>query len=225
VQLPSPRSLIVLAVVTVGVLAVGGAYAAASPAHKDAVFNGCVNTRSGVLRMIDPANGGTCITRRGPAQETPIWWSQQGHGAPGPSGPAGPPGPRGPAREDGGENLTSLEDLAGLPCDEDGPDAGVVKIRIYPPEQGSGIQLTCKTERTVETRTTAAATPRPPDLTTEPAPQPTTEPTQQPTVDPTPNSGGGATSSPSSPVDAAPGDVPIEPPGPGRMAEGLPGAT
>jgi hypothetical protein len=71
------------------------------------VFNGCVNTVTGVLRVIDKARSGpagACITANGPLKETPITWNQTGPAGPagtpgtaGPAGPTGPPGPRGPS--------------------------------------------------------------------------------------------------------------------------------
>jgi hypothetical protein len=168
--------------VLLGALAVGTAYGAGSRSSKNTI-NGCVNDRTGVLRVIDPAKGGRCDGRRGWSHETAISWSQSG-GSVGPQGPAGPPGPRGPSGGSAGSGgLTNLDQLAGLPCGS-GSQAGVVKIRIAPPTAGSGIALICQTGATEDPSTRPTLTPPPPmatvpPMTTEP---PVTIPTLQPTA-------------------------------------------
>src|SRR5882672_913703 len=80
----------VLGVVVLGVAISGVAYAEAVP-DSPAQINGCVNLITGGLRVIDPAAGGACNTRRGVLQERAISWNVVG--PPGPVGPAGAPAP------------------------------------------------------------------------------------------------------------------------------------
>jgi hypothetical protein len=77
------RVATVLTVVLPAVL-LGAAAQAAIPDQNSGTFHGCVNKRTGVLRVIDPFAGGKCSTIRG-LEETPIQWSQ--------TGPGGNPGP------------------------------------------------------------------------------------------------------------------------------------
>lgn len=62
-------------------------------------FHGCVNTTTGLVRIVDTAKTGylsTCYpTSAGLLAESPVTW--QASGSPGKTGPAGPPGPAGPA--------------------------------------------------------------------------------------------------------------------------------
>lgn len=84
-------------------VAAGGVAIAVS--SEPSTISACVNTRSGDVRIIDPAQ--TCNT----VYETPLVWNQQGvagqagpQGVPGPAGPQGPAGetgPQGPAGADG----------------------------------------------------------------------------------------------------------------------------
>jgi hypothetical protein len=80
----------------------GGAYAVGVGSDPDRVFHGCVNNRTGVLRVVNRAN--SCVKAHGQGQhgnpgETAIKWSQQGPkgvpGARGPEGIQGTPGPKG----------------------------------------------------------------------------------------------------------------------------------
>ncbi|MFB9386466.1 hypothetical protein ACFFTK_25230 [Pseudonocardia petroleophila] len=158
-------------VVVAGTLTV--AYAAGSNSGGEAL-HGCVSTRTGMLRVVDPQRGGRCATR-GPFQEYAIALSQ----AASLTGPTGPRGPRGPA----GDGIESLDALQGLPCNVGSEDEGEVVIRILPPEQGSVVQMVCETDATV------TYTP-PPPITADPpivvVPPTTTRPpvtTTQPPVD------------------------------------------
>lgn len=165
---PSRRVLLALSCAAAGVLAAGALTAVAyagGPGHDTAGIHGCVQQRTGVLRVVDPARGQGCRAGRGYFQEYAVTLSQ----AAGLPGPAGPRGPRGPA----GGGIESLDDLEGLPCNEGTADEGAVDIRILSPAQGSLVQLRCLTDRTVTTTPTPAPTPTPPAPTT--APLPTTE--------------------------------------------------
>jgi hypothetical protein len=107
-----------------------------------------------------------------------------------PPGPAGPQGPAGPGGNgDGGTSLASLDELVGLPCNTDGANPGVVDIHISSPNQGSSIQMICKTDRTVDWST---ITPSPTTMTTPPRP-PTTMPPVPTTPQPTGRAAAGLT--------------------------------
>lgn len=208
----SRRVLIVgTAAVVLGVVVVGTAYAGSGASRNS--INGCVNDRTGVLRVIDPAKGGRCDGRRGWTHESSISWKQTGGGAAGPQGPAGPPGPRGPAGGSGNAgDLTSLEELAGLPCGS-GATAGIVRIRIAAPAAGSGISLICQTDATDDPSTRPPLTPAPPATTTLPIPTlpPVTTTTRPWTTTMSPGSDEGV-SSPSSAGQATSGTLqPVAP--------------
>lgn len=178
---PSRRVLLVLSCAAAGVLAVGTLTAVAyagGPGHDTAGIHGCVQHRTGVLRVVDPARGQGCRAGRGYFQEYAVTLSQA----------AGLPGPAG-----GG--IESLDDLDGLPCNEGTADEGAVDIRILSPEQGSQVLLRCLTDRTVTTTPTPRPTSQPPPTTPEGGPDPsdpppTSEPppTTSPPVEPTPGS-------------------------------------
>ncbi|MBW0118683.1 hypothetical protein [Pseudonocardia abyssalis] len=173
----SRRAIVVVSCAVVGVIAAGtltAAYAAGSNRGGDAL-HGCVSTRTGMLRVVDPQRGGRCVAR-GPFQEYAITLSQ----AAGLPGPVGPRGPRGPA----GDGIESLDALEGRPCNVDSEDEGEVVIRILPPEQGSVVQMVCETDETVTYSppppiAASPTTTRPPVTTTRPpidegTPDPTT---------------------------------------------------
>jgi len=92
-----------LIAVVAAALVAGAAVGVASAAIPDAgtaVFHGCENKATGVLRLIDPAlsgNLGHCITAAGALQEVAVSWNQRGPtGAAGQAGPAGVAGTAGP---------------------------------------------------------------------------------------------------------------------------------
>ncbi|GAA3087400.1 hypothetical protein GCM10010464_59030 [Pseudonocardia yunnanensis] len=183
---PSRLILVIASLTVVGLLVGGTAYAMSS--RRSDTFEACVNNRTGAIRMLLEDTRDGCYTRRGPWQETPISWSRNG-GPAGPAGPAGPRGPRGPGGSGGngdGDPLGSLDDLAGLSCNTDSDDEGVVEIRISPPNQGSGIQMICKTDGTVDSppppRTTTLPTPTPPPTRPTTSPTTTTRPPLFPTT-------------------------------------------
>ncbi|WP_127791771.1 hypothetical protein [Agromyces sp. LHK192] len=80
------------AVATAGILVVGGSVVATA-ASQSPTYRGCVNQKTGVLRVLQPGKPGklgSCITEPAVLAETPITWNQQGPaGIPGPTGPAG----------------------------------------------------------------------------------------------------------------------------------------
>ena len=99
-RLPLPA--IVVAVAALVFALAGAAWAAIPDASGE--FHGCVNNRTGVLRVIDPSKtgfAGQCIIHR--HGETAITWNQTGPqgpkgdtGSQGPAGPQGSQGPQGP---------------------------------------------------------------------------------------------------------------------------------
>jgi hypothetical protein len=111
-------------------------------------FHGCVNTASGLLRVVTPDQGCTAV-------EVAIRWNQVGpqgpKGDPGERGPAGPAGPAGPKGDTGdpgprgergpaGRGLESFDDLAGVPCNVGRPTQGVIRLSYLP---GGPVTLTC----------------------------------------------------------------------------------
>jgi hypothetical protein len=99
-RMRSDRRALVLVAAGLAAAVVGGVSYAAIPASNGKI-NGCYETQSGLLRVIDA--GKTCRQL-----ETPISWNQQGPkgdrgeiGQPGPKGDAGLMGPPGPKGEKG----------------------------------------------------------------------------------------------------------------------------
>lgn len=82
-----PRT-IALAVGLAALAATGIAYATIP--GPGGVIHGCYDTKTGVLRVIDPSAGGLCSLK-----ETDLQWNQTG--PQGLAGPQGAPGPRGPS--------------------------------------------------------------------------------------------------------------------------------
>lgn len=133
-QLSPRRVLAVLAIVAVGGLIATTAYAAIP--SQTGTFNGCVSNLTGVLRVIDQSQGQSCR----PRIETQIQWNQTGvQGPPGPPGPAGSPALITPT------GLTSLDQLAGLPCTTSANETGTTTIGIQPAVDGGAINLHCDT--------------------------------------------------------------------------------
>jgi type VI secretion system secreted protein Hcp len=98
------------------VMTVAGVAVASIP-NADKTINGCYNTASGALRVIDSA------TSQCTSKETPISWSQQGPkgdpgvpGVTGANGPAGPAGPAGPQGNPGVGDVTAMGSAAYLAC-------------------------------------------------------------------------------------------------------------
>jgi hypothetical protein len=146
-------------------LGVGSLALAAIP--NAGAYTGCYDTKfkTGNLRVIDSSQ--QCLS-----SETRITWNQQGApGATGPAGgtgatgPQGPEGPKGDTGEQGepgpqgdqgvpgppgpegasGAGLTSIDDLAGLPCNVGNAAEGSVRVSIGAPAAGSPISLSCTT--------------------------------------------------------------------------------
>lgn len=194
---PSRRVLLALSCAAAGVLAAGTITAVAyagGPSGDTVAIHGCVQQRTGVLRVVDPARGQGCRTGRGYFKEYAVTLSQ----AAGLPGPAGPRGPRGPA----GGGIESLDDLEGLPCNEGTADEGAVDIRILSPGQGSQVLLRCLTDRTVTTTPTPPPTLQPTPTMPEGGPDPSDPPpmseppsTTSPLVEPTPGGFSGSASS------------------------------
>ena len=110
------RSVLVVLVTAAGASVVASAAYAASPVGEDeGVIHGCVNDRTGVLRVIDPSDDEECRTQ-GRRKETAISWNEAGS-----------------ETSSGLQNATSsglqnLDQLSGLPCDVNSTQAGVVEI-------------------------------------------------------------------------------------------------
>lgn len=146
-----------LALTAVFVLAAATLASATIPGP-DGTITGCYDSKlgTGVLRVIDASQ--QCLR-----SETRITWNQQGQpgaagpagqqgpkgdtGAQGPAGPAGPAGEQGPKGDTGpqgpqgpqgpagaaGAGITSVDDLAGLPCrTSQGTLAGIIDLSYAP---------------------------------------------------------------------------------------------
>jgi hypothetical protein len=158
------------------VLLLGGAAAYAAIPGSNGAINGCVNVRTGVLRVVDAAKGQRCIERPQALRETAISWNQRG-----PAGPATPG-----TGSSGG--IASTDQLEGVPCDTKSTNPGVTRVRYW-----SGmIQMFCQrpgdpniplTPEVVTTLTETAPIPSTADTpTTGTEPTQTTEPPTTVTV-------------------------------------------
>ena len=115
------RSVLVVLVTTAGASVVASAAYAASPADEDkGVIHGCVNDRTGVLRVIDPSDDEECRTQSR-RKETAISWHQAG--------------------SETSSVLQNLDQLGGLPCDVNSAAPGVVEITYSSSGQ---ISMTCR---------------------------------------------------------------------------------
>ena len=123
------RSVLVVLVTAAGASVVASAAYAAGPAVEDkGVIHGCVNDRTGVLRVIDPSDDEECRTQ-GRRKETAISWNEAGS-----------------ETSSGLQNATSsglqnLDQLSGLPCDVNSAAPGVVEIAYSSSGQ---ISMTCQ---------------------------------------------------------------------------------
>lgn len=139
-----------------GLLLGGALVAAAGVPAADGSFTGCVNKKTGVLRVID-----TAVTNQCKSGEYRISWNEQGppgiagpqgqtgpQGEPGQQGVAGPqgqPGVVGPQGEPGvsgpvgpAGTYVALEEFAGLSCND---ATGVLKLAYG---AGGSVSLTCE---------------------------------------------------------------------------------
>jgi hypothetical protein len=113
-RLPLPAIVVTVAAL---VFALAGAAWAAIP-DSSGQFHGCVNNRTGLLRVIDPSKtgfAGQCITHH--HGETAITWNQTGPqgpkgdtGSQGPAGLQGSQGPQGPQGPKGDPGPTYIAD-------------------------------------------------------------------------------------------------------------------
>jgi hypothetical protein len=118
-------------------------------AETQGVINACVSNRSGAVRIVSDAN--QCSRT-----ESLLTWNIMGpQGDPGPAGPQGEQGiqgPQGPTGQDGqpgpqgepgpaGPVMSSLDELNGLPCNQDSNASGFVDLG-YDPATGA-VSLTC----------------------------------------------------------------------------------
>ncbi len=121
-----PGPVLVAAVVVAAALVGGVAYATIP--GPDKVYSACMLKGVGTIRLIDKTLSSTSFMSRCTDKEMEIAWNQAGPaGLPGPKGDTGPKGEKG----DPGRGLSSLDDLAGVPCHT--PDfQGVVEISSTP---------------------------------------------------------------------------------------------
>lgn len=123
------RSVLVVLVTAAGASVVASAAYAASPVDEDeGVIHGCVNDRTGVLRVIDVSDDEECRTQ-GRRKETAISWNEAGS-----------------ETSSGLQNATSsglqnLDQLGGLPCDVNSAEPGVVEVTYSSSGQ---ISMTCR---------------------------------------------------------------------------------
>ena len=123
------RSVLVVLVMAAGASVVASAAYAAGPAVEDkGVIHGCVNDRTGVLRVIDPSDDEECRTQ-GRRKETTISWNEASSETS--SGLQNPTS----------SGLQNLDQLSGLPCDVNSTQAGVVEITYSSSGQ---ISMTCQ---------------------------------------------------------------------------------
>jgi hypothetical protein len=152
-----------IAAVSTVVLAttIGGTYAASTAAAKNKVLHGCVNIKSGQLRMVSAPSD--CVTKGGPAvRERVVSWNQKGvkgakgapgadgadgidgidgvdgvdgvDGAVGPRGATGAPGPQGPKGDPGQDGADGLPGVDGA----DGADGAVGPDGLQGPKGDRG---------------------------------------------------------------------------------------
>jgi len=115
------RSVLVGLATAAGASVMASAAYAASPADEDkGVIHGCVNDRTGVLRVVDHSDHEECRTRGG-RKETAISWNEAG--------------------SDTSSGLQNLDQLSGLPCDVNSTPPGVVEITYSSSGQ---ISMTCR---------------------------------------------------------------------------------
>jgi hypothetical protein len=121
---------VAVALAAVAVVLVGGGVAVAAIPGTGDVISGCYSKSNGTLRVVDARD-------RCRSNERRIAWNERGPAGPrgpaGEPGPAGGTGPAGPAGEQGpagpaGAGVGSYDDLAGLPCREGTPRAGVIRV-------------------------------------------------------------------------------------------------
>ena len=120
------RSVLVVLATAAGASVVASAAYAASPAadQDKGVIHGCVNNRTGALRVIDPSDDEECRTQ-GRRKETAMSWNE--------------------ASSETSSGLQNLDQLSGLPCDANSAQAGVVEITYSSSGQ---ISMTCRKDAT-----------------------------------------------------------------------------
>lgn len=159
------KQMLIALPVALGASVLTTAAQAAVPDSGAGVSHGCVSSRTGVLRVIDPAKGQGCITKNDRLKETAIQWTQ--------GGGTQPVGVSASAAGDPG-GIEYLDQLIGLPCDMNNAEPGVVQIAY---SASGGITMTCQKTGT-STGTTADTTG--PVQTTETTTTTTTPPTTEP---------------------------------------------
>jgi hypothetical protein len=109
------RSVLIVLATAAGASVVASAAYAASPADDDkGVIHGCVNNRTGVLRVIDPSDDEECKDH-GSRKETAISWNEADSET-------------ASGLQNADSALQNLDQLSGLPCDVNSTEPGVVEI-------------------------------------------------------------------------------------------------
>jgi hypothetical protein len=150
------------------------AYAADPVAEDKGVIHGCVNDRTGALRVIDPSDDEECRTQ-GRRKESAIFWNEANSEA------------SSRLQDPASSALQNLDQLSGMPCDVNSTQPGTVEITYSSSGQ---ISMTCqKTAAAPAELGVAPATPG--VLPTEPGATPTQngETTTQADVTPTSQTG------------------------------------
>ena len=130
------RSVLVVLVTAAGASVVASAAYAADPVGDDkGVIHGCVNDRTGALRVIDLSDDEECRTQ-GRRKETAISWDEaKSDTASASSDPASA------AQGSTSSGLQNLDQLSGLACDVNSTQKGVVEITYSSSGQ---ISMTCQ---------------------------------------------------------------------------------
>lgn len=139
------KQLLVVLPVVLGASVLTTAAQAAAPPADTGASHGCVNVRTGVLRVVDPAKGQSCITNNGRYNESAIEWTQSAGTQPLDLSTSG-----------SGDSLgiEYLDQLSGMPCNMNSTQPGSVHI-VY--SAAGAITMTCQKSST-STGTTADTT-------------------------------------------------------------------
>lgn len=123
------RSVLVVLVTAAGASVVASAAYAADPVDDDTgVIHGCVNDRTGALRVIDLSDDEECRTQ-GRRKETAISWEEAKSDT------------TSSVQNSTSSVLQNLDQLSGLPCDVNSTQKGVVDITYSSSGQ---ISMTCQ---------------------------------------------------------------------------------